>query len=142
MCIRHAAPCQCVHWPEYQVDVGKASEGDVGGVAVGEWVCRKDENGAVKTAATSLASRRGIRTSSTFGRVSVARVAIERVIRPDGPITVAVRELDCDGDENFVGGVVDEGDEDMRFGSASIHATQGRTPNWVAARFIGSWQRL
>jgi len=134
--MRQAELCQYVHCPLYQASEG---EGEVGfGVEV-MCVERKASKGAVKTAATSFASRRGIRTSSALGRLpgaftSRACVAILLVTRPVAAATAAVRLSDVTGECP----VVLAGMSDV---SASSHATHGRTPSCVAARFMGNWQR-
>src|ERR1700760_3113319 len=105
--MRHAEPCQYVHWPVYQPDVspGALIDPAFSGGGVGSSMCdeRKASNGAVKTAATSFASRRGISTSSTFGAPSNsplllllgadarACVVMLRVMRPVAAARAAVR---------------------------------------------------
>jgi len=92
---------------------------------------RNDSKGAVNTAATSFASRRGISTSSTFGMSLVvsARVVL-LVTRPDAAATAAVRLIAA-----RLAFVLDDGSCEA---SASIQATHGRTPSPVAAKFIGN----
>jgi hypothetical protein len=81
---------------------------------------RKSWKGAVKTAATSLGSRRGIMVSSTEFNPTVALVSLSVVV-----------EL-VEGEEEEVEVEVEEGDR---------KATHGRTPNSVLARFAGSSHR-
>jgi hypothetical protein len=99
-------------------------------------VSKKASKGAVNTAATSLASSLGIKTSCAEGNLPSFKSAsaTERVTR------LSPELFEADGlEDSEDAGIRDI--EGMSSGSASKKATHGLTPRLVRARLRGSWQR-
>lgn len=120
--MRHRASCQSVQLPRYQLcGAPFALTGPGSGrvqVARRNWA-----KGAVKTAATSLGSSRGMSLASG----SVAAVSSWELV-----VTSSVEEAEEEDGEEEV-------EEDWDDGHNT--ATQGRTPSSVFARFSGSSHR-